>query len=451
MARALETPASNSWLHRFAVLTAAATLCLLGAGGLVTSHGVGMAVPDWPNTYGYNMFFFPVSRWVGGIFYEHSHRLLASGVGLLTAVLALWVYGKSSRVFLRWTGAVVAAAALATFLGAPQRWRDGLVLAVMGVSAFGASWVWPRGEASHKWVRRLGLAAFLAVVLQGVLGGLRVVLFKDQLGIFHATLAQLFFALTCALALLTSRWWLQGKNPKSSRKTERSPKHSPITKSRDEKNESSLEPESPRIISDLSLHWLRWLCIATTCVIFAQLVLGATMRHQHAGLAIPDFPLAYGKLWPAMDAQSVARYNQHRVEVVDENAITGFQIGLQMAHRITAVLILGMVGYGAWLTRRKLGKSAVSSRLASAWLVVILLQALLGVATIWTNKAADVATAHVLVGALALASGVLLSLVSWREASVGARFEPGLQKYRDSLDGISGHGDSPLLPVGRSA
>ena len=72
-------PRTTPGLHRFAVLTAVATLGLVGIGGLVTSHGAGMAVPDWPNTYGYNMFFFPISQWVGGIFYEHTHRLAASG------------------------------------------------------------------------------------------------------------------------------------------------------------------------------------------------------------------------------------------------------------------------------------------------------------------------------------------------------------------------------------
>src|SRR5580765_5532656 len=75
-------PSVNPWLHRFAVMTALATFCLLGVGGLVTSHGVGMAVPDWPNTYGYNMFLFPISKWVGGVLYEHSHRLMAALVGL---------------------------------------------------------------------------------------------------------------------------------------------------------------------------------------------------------------------------------------------------------------------------------------------------------------------------------------------------------------------------------
>src|SRR3954468_7092185 len=99
---------NNPWLHRFAVLLAMLVLGLLCVGGLVTSHGVGMAVPDWPNTYGYNMFFFPISQWVGGIFYELSQRLLAAGVGLLTAIMALWFFGKSARRFLRTGGLILA-------------------------------------------------------------------------------------------------------------------------------------------------------------------------------------------------------------------------------------------------------------------------------------------------------------------------------------------------------
>src|SRR5512147_1858483 len=94
----------SPWLHRFAVLTAATTLALIWIGGLVTSHGAGMAVPDWPTTYGYNMFFFPISKWVGGIFYEHTHRLVASGVGFLTVILAVWLWVKESRPSLRWLG-----------------------------------------------------------------------------------------------------------------------------------------------------------------------------------------------------------------------------------------------------------------------------------------------------------------------------------------------------------
>src|SRR5437870_13683598 len=90
-------PGNNWWLHRLALLTALATLVLLGIGGLVTSHGVGLAVPDWPNTYGYNMFLFPFSKWVGGGLYEHSHRLMAAFVGMLTTILARWLWAWETK------------------------------------------------------------------------------------------------------------------------------------------------------------------------------------------------------------------------------------------------------------------------------------------------------------------------------------------------------------------
>ncbi len=139
------------------------------------------------------------------------------------------------------------------------------------------------------------------------------------------------------------------------------------------------------------------------------------MRHQHAGLAIPDFPLAYGKLWPAMDADSIARYNQQRIEVTAANPITAFQISLQMVHRLLAMAILGAVAYAAWFTARALGGKNYLSRMALGWLGLILTQVALGAATIWSNKAADIATAHVLVGLLSLAVGAITSIVSFRE------------------------------------
>ena len=113
-------PAENPALRRFAMTTAAATFALVWAGGLVTSHGAGLAVPDWPNTYGYNLFFFPVSKWLGGIFFEHTHRLIASGVGLLTTILALWLFGRKSRPLLRWGGALLLLAGVAAFFFNPQ-------------------------------------------------------------------------------------------------------------------------------------------------------------------------------------------------------------------------------------------------------------------------------------------------------------------------------------------
>src|SRR5437870_12319191 len=94
-------PKSMSCLNRFAWFTAFATLLLICSGGMVTSKGVGLAVPDWPTTFGYNMFLFPASKWIGGIFFEHTHRLIASTVGFLTIFLAAWLWRGQDRQSLR--------------------------------------------------------------------------------------------------------------------------------------------------------------------------------------------------------------------------------------------------------------------------------------------------------------------------------------------------------------
>src|SRR6185369_15962374 len=125
----------NPALFWFAVLTAFTTFLLIGLGGLVTSHEAGMSVPDWPTTYGYNMFLFPVDKWVGGILYEHSHRLLASGVGLLTTILAVWFFGKKARLFVRGFGLVVVAAGVYLFF---QHDRVSLECLGAGLVAFTA-------------------------------------------------------------------------------------------------------------------------------------------------------------------------------------------------------------------------------------------------------------------------------------------------------------------------
>jgi cytochrome c oxidase assembly protein subunit 15 len=336
----------NSWLHRFALLTAAATFCLIWVGGLVTSHGAGMAVPDWPTTYGYNMFFFPISKWVGGIFYEHSHRLVASAVGFLTVILAVWLWLNEERRWLRW----------------------------------------------------LGITALVLVAAQGVLGGLRVTYMKDVLGVFHGTVAQVFLVLVSSIALFTSRWW----------------------------RAANLEK-----LSVYDSRRFRYLFGIVTGLILLQLMLGAAMRHQHAGLAIPDFPMAHGKLWPDMDASAVARYNQTRGETTALNPITSFQVGLQMTHRIGAVLILISVAWVAGTVRRQRSSMGALNGLSLLWLGLILVQASLGAATIWTNKAADVATAHVAVGALSLVTGAMLTLMAGRPAAL-SKAAPLAPKSRQS-------------------
>jgi cytochrome c oxidase assembly protein subunit 15 len=343
----------NQRLHRFILVTAVATFLLLGLGGLVTSHEAGMSVPDWPTSYGYNMFALPIKFWKGGAFFEHTHRLLASAVGLLTTMLAVWLWLKDSR----------------------------------------------------KWMRWLGVLAFVLVALQGVLGGLRVTLHMDGLGIVHGALAQLFFVLICALALFTSRRWVN---------------LSPVAAVYDRRRNSEMDATA----ADRRYKNLRWLVLFTTLLIFVQLILGATMRHQHAGLAIPDFPAAYGKIWPDTSAAAVARYNADRIEVISENLITGFQIVLQMAHRIVALAIFIGVAVCAQQAWRRLGKKDPLTRLALFWLALIVAQISLGAWTIWSNKAADVATAHVLVGALSLVTGALWCALAFRRFGLLSRIEP---------------------------
>jgi cytochrome c oxidase assembly protein subunit 15 len=309
-------------------------------------------------------------------------------------------------------------------------------------------------------LRWCGIAALVAVILQGVLGGLRVVLLKDAIGIFHATLAQLYFVLICAIALFTSRWWQRehaaltvaeghrgGVRPTPGAAS--SAPHSGLERSCTSVFKDVAAPgdgrtpvvrlEAPTRTSSAISYQLSTLLLLTTALILAQLALGAAMRHQHAGLAIPDFPLAYGRLWPAMDAGSVAHYNARRMEIVAVNPITAVQIGLQMTHRLMALVILGAVAFAAWSARRTLGAGSLLSRLALGWLGLILTQALLGAATIWSNKAADVATAHVLVGALSLAMGATMSLVALRELALS-------RQRTDSRAAVEQFSFSPLRP-----
>jgi cytochrome c oxidase assembly protein subunit 15 len=270
---------------------------------------------------------------------------------------------------------------------------DDILLACIGAMALASSFVWPKCEPSPKWLRRLGVVAFFAVAAQGVLGGLRVTLLKDQLGIFHATLAQLFFVLMSAIALFHTAFWRN------------LPAH-----------------------GESDARGLRHFFLAATLLILGQLALGATMRHQHAGLAIPDFPAAYGKIWPDTDPASVLKYNQLRMEVQDYPPITALQIVLQMVHRLMAGIILVMVGACAWLARRQMGVQHRLSRLSTGWFCLIVAQIFLGAATIWTGKKADIATAHVACGALSLVMGGLISILAFRSLAAPAGRDCPAQK-----------------------
>ncbi len=145
-------------LHFYALGLSIATFLLLFAGGMVTSTNSGLSVPDWPTTFGQNMFTFPPSMMKGGIFYEHGHRLLASLVGLLTVGQCVFLWIKEKRRWLQWTGT----------------------------------------------------AGLLLVIMQGILGGLTVRLkLPMPVSAAHACTAELFFMLTLLMAFATSNVWMR--------------------------------------------------------------------------------------------------------------------------------------------------------------------------------------------------------------------------------------------------
>ena len=324
------------WLHRYAKLVAASTVLLIAAGGMVTSTGSGLSVPDWPNTYGWFMFSFPLDKWVGGIVYEHSHRLIASTVGFLTIVLAVWT------------------------------WR-----------------VDPR-----PWVRKLGFAALGAVILQGLLGGITVLLkLPPAVSIGHAGLAQLFFCITLTLAVVTSPSWLRERNGE----------------------------QSPADI-DARLNSARRLATATTVMIYLQILLGATMRHTNAGMAIPTFPLAFGHLVPPAWTFGIAVHFAHRVGAV-----------------LVAAAILAMSAYV------RLHHRSRRDLVAPAMLLVVLvaLQITLGAFVVWSALQPLVNTLHVVNGALVLGTSLVLTLRTYRSRMMTADSRtPG--RTRDHVP-VAGH------------
>jgi heme a synthase len=276
--------------HRLSVLLLACTLALIFVGGLVTSTGSGLSVPDWPLSYGMVM-----PPMVGGVFYEHGHRMVASGVGFLTLVLAAWTARVESRAR----------------------------------------------------VRRLAWAALLAVIAQGVLGGLTVIfLLPTPISVAHACLAQAFFCITIALAYVTSREWLA--------------------------------PRAPR--DDVA--GVRGAAVAATAATFAQLVLGAIMRHIGAGLAVPDFPRMYGR-W-----------------AVPAEVLEQAPVAVHLAHRAGALVVLALVLRLAWRASRDGDRRL--ARPAQIAVGLVFVQIGLGGLTVLSGKAVLLTTAHVATGAAIL-------------------------------------------------
>jgi cytochrome c oxidase assembly protein subunit 15 len=328
--RELPDPAAGGGpLHTVALLTACATFPLIFMGGLVTSHGAGLSVPDWPNSFHYNMFLFPPRLWVGGILYEHTHRLMATVVGALSIILV--------------------------------------------VTTHLTSWATRR----EKW---LAWGALGIVILQGILGGLRVVLVNLDLAIVHACLAQAFFCYTAFIAMVTSRWWQQRYGEPQSERQNRLVKFGTIT----------------------------------VVVVFAQLMVGATMRHYQAGLAIPDFPLSYGKLIPPTNQAELDAVNLMRADQPNLDSVTLGQIWLHFAHRIGALIVTLFVLHVATSALLRYSSEPRIRQPALVLLSLLPAQIGLGIAIVLLRKPADIASAHVAIGALVLVTTFVLTARAWR-------------------------------------
>ena len=386
-------------LHGFARLVVACTVLLILAGSLVTSHDAGLSVPDWPTSYGWNMFTFPPSMWVANIFYEHGHRLIASTVGFLTIILATWLWLADARPWLKWFGA----------------------------------------------------AALGAIIAQGVLGGLTVLFFLPAaVSTAHAALAEIFLCMTVAIALFTSPRWMEGygtaeaapygaepddaapldavpysaENPLvvslSNHKPNRSSFDRPVPgrrlilrQAQDERRvegpvlskrlilrqaQDERGVEGLRTSEGIDDATLRRLATATTALIFLQILIGAAMRHTGAGLAIPDFPWMFGHVVPD-------HWNG--------------RIAVHFTHRAGALIVtLGIGTLSAYVWSHHRGRRELAQP-AALIVALVVIQVTLGALTVLTRRDIWINSLHVVCGALVLTTSLVLTLRSWR-----ARFAP---------------------------
>jgi heme a synthase len=295
--RGIATP-YNRGLHRLCLLLAGWTFLLIIAGALVTSNDAGLSVPDWPTSFGS---LYKIPKLVGGVKFEHTHRMIAQGAGLLTIILAVWTWRVEKR----------------------------------------------------RWMRGLAFAALGTVIAQGVLGGITVLYYlPPPVSSAHAALAQTFFCIAVAMAVFTGRKWVE---------------------------------EQPRVEFDQRRPSLFTLTLLSIFLLYVQLILGAMFRHH--GLSwwphvVHAIVVSFVLAWTAVRALSV--YSQ--IEAVRKPAVL-------MLSLVIAQLCLG---FTAFLTRVAWGRDAVQPELPMV------------VSTV----------AHVAVGALLLATAVVLAIQVWRHVPV---------------------------------
>ena len=289
------------WLRRFTKLTAIWAVFLLFAGAQVTSTGSGLAVPDWPLSYG--MFFPPM---IGGIFYEHGHRIVAGVFGILTLIQALWLR------------------------------------------------------------RPLGWALFGTTVVQALIGGLTVkLLLPKPVSISHALVAEIAFCLAVSIAFFASHFYRQLR---------------------------TLERGAAPIGTTNAL----------VAIVFLQIFAGAMVRHFGAGLAIPDFPLSFGRLVPPLRELPVI---------------------INFVHRCGAVVVLGAV-IATFVRLRRFDRQHPLRLLGNLLLAVVSIQIFLGAHTIWSGRQPMITSLHVVTGASTLALSLVLALTA-RTTGWRATRQPG--------------------------
>mgnify|MGYP005809623161 CR=1 FL=1 len=312
--RIITTPYNRAH-HWFAVFTAAATFLLIVAGALVTSNDAGLAVPDWPTSFGhwpvtYSYFEVPM---VGGIRYEHGHRIIAQFIGVLTIVLAIWTWRADRR----------------------------------------------------SWMRKLGIAALATVIVQGILGGITVLKFlPPSVSTAHAAVGQTFFCIAVAIALFTGQRWVG---------------------------------EEPRMRSDTSRPALPMLAWTSVAAVYVQLILGAMFRH-HGMKLLPH--LISAVVVTAVLTWTITRALSHYSDIE--------QLRRPAIMLLVLLLVQLSLGFTAYLTRVRWGSDAVQPGQAMV------------IATV----------SHVAVGALLLATSVVLAIQAWRHVPVlhAERASAGTQK-----------------------
>jgi cytochrome c oxidase assembly protein subunit 15 len=317
----------SPWPHRSAVALVCATFPLIWIGGLVTTYGAGMAVPDWPNTYGYNLWLYPAETWINGpwkLFVEHGHRLYATLVGLLTIAFLVCAWWCQKRPLVRWLGAI----------------------------------------------------ALAAVLFQGALGGMRVIQDQVQLAKIHGCFGPAFFALTVALAVVTSRRWLQGGLP-----------------------------------NQHGLGKIERLAMMTALLAYCQLVLGSQLRHLPAGASPGDFRFALMfhlltavALTISIGFLAVRVYRTHR----GEHALLRPAMGL-----LSLILVQIGLGGATWVAKYGWPSWLADFGFAAAYTV-----------TADSRPQAWLTTAHVAAGSLILATSLLIALRSARFAHGTSRPTP---------------------------